>query len=112
MKNFLCLRHPLVTRVTQHNHLSSIAIAQWNEVCLPKGRKGAHHKKEQPKSPEQSVHLRLISKGSSRGSTDASEAAQAWSLEFRVPHTKDLQKALNPGSQDLECSQPQERRTS
>ena len=32
-------RHPLVTRVTQHDHLSSIATAQWNKECLRKGKK-------------------------------------------------------------------------
>jgi hypothetical protein len=48
---------------------------------------------EQPKSPETSDHLRLISKKSSRGLTNASEGTEAWSLELRVPRKKDLQKS-------------------
>ena len=69
-------------------------------------------KTEQPKSPGTSARLRLISTKSSRGLTNASEGTEAWSLELGVPRKKDLQKALNPGSQDLECSMPQERRRS
>ena len=49
-------------------------------------------KTEQPKSPETSVRLRLISKKSSPGLTNASEGTEAWSLELRVPRKKDLQK--------------------
>ena len=48
---------------------------------------------EQPKSPETSARLRLISKKSSRGLTNASEGAEAWSLELREPRKKDLQKS-------------------
>ena len=50
-------------------------------------------KTEQPKSPETSARLRLISKKSSRGLTNASEGTEAWSLELRVPRKKDLQKS-------------------
>ena len=67
----------------------------------PKAEEELTMKREQPKSTEQSVHLRLISKESSRGSTNASEGADAWSFELRVPHTKDLQKSQKPGSQEL-----------
>ena len=31
LEYFVCCLHPLVTRVTHHDHLGSIAIAQWNE---------------------------------------------------------------------------------
>jgi len=78
--------------VTQHNHPVTKASAM-ERPFSPQWQKKAHHKEKQSKNPEPSARLRLISKMSSRGLTNASEGTEAWTLELGVPRKKDLQKS-------------------